>query len=61
MIKLKCNNEMCGYCYEVSQKELEEHPDFHKKCLICGSQLVVANLDEIVFEDVKERVKQYID
>ena len=60
MIKLKCINENCAYCYEVSENELKEYGEYHKKCLLCGHQLEVANLDEIVKLDIEKRAEEYI-
>lgn len=61
MIKLKCSNISCNYIYEVTQKELEDNPQYHRACLICGSKLQVDNLEEIVRLDVEQRVKDYVD
>lgn len=61
MIKLKCVNDKCNYIYQVTQKELEDNPQYHRVCIICGSKLQVANLDEIVKLDTEKKIKEYID
>lgn len=62
MIKLKCSNENCAFTYSVSEKELEEYGEhYHTFCMICGSKLQVINLEEIVANDVEQKVKEYID
>jgi predicted ATP-dependent endonuclease of OLD family len=61
MIKLRCSNKLCDYCYQVSEKELQENSTYHSHCLICGSLLEVTNLEEIIKTGLTERVKEYID
>lgn len=62
MIKLKCVNKECNYIYEVTQKELEDYPLYHQKCLICGSKLKITqkSLTEIVRKGIYQRAEQYI-
>jgi len=63
MIKLMCVNEVCKYSYQVSENELKEYGQYHKNCLICGSQLKITqeSLDEVVKLDIEQRVKENID
>lgn len=61
MIILKCINNICGYSYKVTQKELEEYPNYHSSCFICGSKLKVINLEEIIVKDLEKKVKDNID
>jgi len=63
MIKLICINPDCKYAYTVSENELKEYGQYHKKCLICGSKLVVAkeSLVEIVKHDLLIQVKENVD
>lgn len=62
MIKLICVNDVCKYSYEVSEKELTEYPEYHKKCLICGNQLKVTeeSLNEVVKKDLYTQAEDYI-
>jgi hypothetical protein len=60
LINLKCINPDCVYHYQISQKELEYNSRLHRKCLICGSKLVVDNLDELVKFDVYKKAENYI-
>jgi len=60
MIVLKCSNEYCNYCYKVTPKELENNPQYHSNCLICGSLLKVDNLKEIITKNLYERAEEYI-
>ena len=60
MIKLKCINTQCNYCYEVTEAELENNYQYHKTCLICGSQLQVINTKEIVNKDIYTRAEEYL-
>ncbi len=61
-IKLRCSNENCNYCYEVSELELEEFGQYHKKCLICGSKLEVTkeSLNEIVEKDLYTQANELL-
>lgn len=62
MIKLKCQNPSCAYCYSVSPKELEEYGKlYHNICMICGKRLDVVNLEEIIKKDIETKVKEYVD
>lgn len=61
MIKLRCVNPDCNYCYQISKKELEEYGQYHKVCIICGSLLQVDNLKELVKLDLEQRIKNYVD
>lgn len=56
MIKLVCQNTECKYSYRVSENELLEYSQYHKKCLICGSLLKVS--DECVKEIVVKNLYQ---
>lgn len=62
MIKLVCINDDCKYSYEVSESELKEYPGYHKKCLLCGSQLKVTkeSLQEVVKKDLYTQAEDYI-
>jgi len=62
MIHLKCINNDCGYSYQVSENELKEYGQYHKNCLICGSQLKITqeSLDEVVKLDIEQRVKNNV-
>jgi len=60
MIRLRCQNPDCQYCYEITEKELLDNPQYHKQCLMCGSQITVANLDEIVSKDLDRRADEYL-
>jgi hypothetical protein len=61
MIRLKCSNKSCAYCYSISVKEFEEYKDtYHNFCMICGSKLEVTNLEEIVAKDIYKRAEEYI-
>jgi hypothetical protein len=60
MIKLKCVNNKCAFSYEITSKELEDNPQYHKVCLVCGSQMKVDNLDEIIELDLYKRAEEYI-
>jgi hypothetical protein len=63
MIRLICANEVCKYSYEVSEKELENNPQYHEKCLICHSKLEVAkeSIQDLIKKGIEERVKDYVD
>lgn len=63
MIKLICVNDECKYSYLVSESELTEYPGYHKKCLVCGSQLEVAkeSLNEIVEKDLYTQANELLD
>jgi hypothetical protein len=60
MIKLKCLNPDCNYVYQVTPAELEDNPQYHDKCLICGSRLKVDNVEEIVEKGLYERANEYL-
>jgi hypothetical protein len=60
MIKLKCLNPDCNYVYQVTPAELEDNPQYHDKCLICGSRLKVDNVEEIVKLDIEKRIANYV-
>lgn len=61
MIRLKCSNPSCAYCYSVSPKELEEYGKiYHNICMMCGSKLDVVNLEEIIKLDIYKRAEEYI-
>jgi len=60
MIKLKCSNDQCQYCYEITEKELLDNGHYHKTCLMCGSLLAVANLEEIVEQDLDQQAENYL-
>jgi len=66
MIKLKCINEFCDYCFEVSEKEYRDNKHLYQICIICGSKLEVTkeSLKEMVKktleQEIKERVDKYI-
>jgi hypothetical protein len=59
MIKLRCGNLECAYCYEVSEKELADNPQYHKTCPMCGSLLVVT-LEDIVAHDLDQQAEAYL-
>jgi hypothetical protein len=61
MIRLKCLNENCEYCFQVSEKEFTDNPQYYERCLVCGSQLKVINVEEIVKLDIEKRVKENVD
>jgi hypothetical protein len=63
MIRLICVNDDCKYSYDVSEKELTEYSGYHKKCLICGSQLKVTqeSLNEIVGKDLYTQANELLD
>ena len=63
MIRLKCLNENCEYSYEVSEAEIKEYGEYHKKCLICGSELRVTkeSIKEIVKKDLEIEIKKNVD
>jgi hypothetical protein len=64
MIRLKCRNEDCNYCYQVTELEMLDNGHLHKTCLICGSQMLVDNMEEIISreleEQAEENLKQYL-
>ena len=60
MVKLKCQNPACNYLYEITKKELENNPQYHRTCIVCGSQLKVDNLAEIVEKDLQTQAELYI-
>ena len=60
MICLKCINEKCGYSYSVTVAELKNNGRYHSHCKICGEKIKVANIDEIVSQDIKAKVENYI-
>ena len=60
MIKLKCLNPDCNYIYQVSPAELEDNPQYHKSCIICGSKIKVDNVEEIVKFDLEKRAEEYL-
>jgi hypothetical protein len=60
MIKLKCQNCDCQYCYEITEKELLDNEHCHRKCLICGSKLIIANLSELVAQDLDYQAENYL-
>ena len=59
MITFKCTS--CFYSYQVSEKELKNNPNYHRKCFLCGGNLEVDNLDEIVREDIEVKIKENVD
>jgi hypothetical protein len=61
MIKLRCLNEICEYCLEVSEKEFTDNPQYYVRCLVCGSQLKVVNLEEVIKFDIETQIKENID
>ena len=61
MIKLRCKNDHCNFCYCVSEKEFEEYgKSHHSRCMMCGSLLEVVNLEEIIEEDLETQVKNNV-
>jgi len=60
MIRLKCLNEVCEYEFEVSEKEFVENIKYYERCFVCGSQLKVTNLEEIIEWDLYKRAEAYI-
>lgn len=58
MIKLKCCNDICDYCYEVTEGELLENSSYHKSCMICGSKMIVDNVEEIIAQGVEEQAEE---
>ena len=60
MIKLKCLNEQCNYVYQVTSKELEDNPQYHRTCIICGSKIKIDNVEEIVEKDLYYRAEEYL-
>jgi hypothetical protein len=62
MIRLKCISENCEYSYEISENELTEYGQYHKRCLICVSKLKVAkeSLEEIIKKDLYTHAEEYI-
>lgn len=61
MIKLRCLNKICEYCLEVSEKEFTDNPQYYVRCLVCGSQLKVVNLEEVIKFDIETQIKENID
>lgn len=59
MIKLKCKH--CKYQYEITEAELIEDGEIHKFCFICGGEIEILNLLEIVEKDLYKRAEEYID
>ena len=59
IIKLKCTNDKCDYCYEVPEEDLK---GARQKCLICGSLLKVTedSLKEVVQRDLYASAEAYI-
>lgn len=58
LIKFFCDN----HCFDFTKDELElnqERAITH--CPFCGQKLHIVNLDEIVYQDIEERVKNNID
>lgn len=60
IIKLKCPNNICQYCYELTEEELLDNPQYHRTCPICQSKLAVVNLDEIVEQDLYQQAENYL-
>jgi hypothetical protein len=62
LIKLKCLNENCEYCFEVSEAELRDNPQYYERCLVCGSKLKVEKecLKEIVKKDLYQQAEEYL-
>ena len=64
MIRLKCSNEYCNYCYQISEKEMLDNAHYHHKCIICHSKLMVDNVEELLAQDIEqqaeENLQQYI-
>ena len=60
MIKLKCLNPDCNYIYQVSPVELEDNPQYHKSCIICGSKIKVDNVEEVVKKDLYDRASELL-
>jgi len=61
LIGLKCSNDICGYAYDIAEGEFLENPKAHTNCLVCGSQLKVTNLDEIIKTDIYKKAENNID
>lgn len=59
MIKLRCGNQECAYCYEVTEKELQDNPQYHVSCPMCGSLLIV-KLEDIVAHDLDQQAEAYL-
>jgi hypothetical protein len=61
MIKLKCCNEKCAFSYSVSEVELKEYgKQYHERCMICGSKLIIDNLDKIIEKDIGCRAEEHL-
>ena len=60
LIKLKCSNKDCEFSYKVTLTELEDNPQQHRFCMICKSKMQVNNVEEIVNEDLEQKIKTYI-
>lgn len=63
LIKLKCLNEVCEYCIEVSEKELIDNSQYYERCLLCNSKLKITkeSLNEIIKKDLETQVKENVD
>jgi len=61
MIKLRCLNENCEYCIEVSEKEFLDNPQYYTNCIICQSKFKVVNLEEVIKFDIEKQIKENID
>ena len=58
MIKLKCKS--CEYQYEISEAELKDNGELHKSCFLCGGEIEVSNLKEIITSDLYTQAEEYL-
>jgi hypothetical protein len=60
MIKLQCQNPKCKYKYEVTEAEILNDGELHKYCFLCGGEVIILNLDEIVEMDIYKKADNYL-
>ena len=58
MVKLKCKH--CKYEYAITEAEIIEDGILHKYCFLCGGEIEVLNLNEIMEKDLYKRAEEYI-
>jgi len=58
MIKLQCKH--CKYQYEITEAELKDDGELHRYCLMCGGEIEVLNLKEIVEQDLYKQAEAYL-
>lgn len=59
MIKLKCKH--CKYQYEISEAELQDNGELYRYCLMCGGEIEILNLVEIIAKDLETQIRKNID